>query len=220
MRTLIGFIITPLPWCIKKYIYKYFFHYKIGKSCKIGISFVCPLELEMEDGATIGHFNRIYHIQLLKMGKNSIISRGNTITGHIKNDNSYRHRPNRKSILIVGKESAITINHHLDCTDKIEIGDFTTIAGMNSQYMTHSINLVKSYQDCYPIKIGNYCFLGSNVVVLGNFVLPNYSVLAACSFSKQSFIDEFSLYGGIPAHKIKQLDKSYRYFSRENGFIR
>ena len=220
MKFLLALLVIPLPWWIKKYIYKYVFHYEIGNSCKIGFSFVYPQKLIMHDGAIIGHLNRIYHIHLLEMGKNSIMSRGNIVTGHVKKDKSYNLRPLRRSELIIGDESSITIGHHLDCTDRIKIGNFTTLAGLNSQYMTHSINFKGGYQDCQPIKIGNYCFVGTNVVVLGNFILPDYSILAASSFSKESFSESYCLYGGVPAHKIKKVSAEWVYFKRNKGFIK
>jgi hypothetical protein len=48
--------------------------------------------------------------------------------------------------------------HLLDCTDRIEIGRLSTIAGYRSIIITHGIDYVNSRQICRPIKIGDFCY--------------------------------------------------------------
>ncbi len=63
----------------------------------------------MEKGAAIGHLNVAVNLDKMVLGKNSIISRGNWITGFPTGTKSrhFANETDRKSELIIGKESAI-----------------------------------------------------------------------------------------------------------------
>lgn len=54
-----------------------------------------------------------------------------------------------------------------------------TMAGCNSQFLTHSIDIYFNRQGSKPIIIGNYCFISTRVTILGGSSLPDKSVLAA-----------------------------------------
>ena len=155
------------------------------------------------------------------MKKNSCISQRNWITGFPINTNSkhFSHDPNRKSELIIGQDSAITKCHHIDFTNSIIIGKFTTIAGYSSQFLTHSIDINEGRQDSKPITIGDYCFVSTRVIILGGSKLPSYSVLGAGAVLNKSFDQEWNLYAGIPAKATKELSKNAKYFNRKEGFI-
>src|SRR3712207_7972137 len=47
---------------------------------------------------------------------------------------------------------------------------YTTL--FRSQFLTHSIDLLENVQRSRPIKIGKFCFVGTNSVILGGSVLP------------------------------------------------
>src|SRR3546814_16448276 len=68
--------------------------------------------------------------------------------------------PNRKSALIMHEHSGITRKHLLDCSDTIEIGKFSLVAGWRSQILTHSPDFEKNCQMCLPTVIGSYYFIG------------------------------------------------------------
>ena len=70
-----------------------------------------------------------------------------------------------------------------------------------------------------PIRIGDYCFVGTNSVILGGSNLPDYSVLGAKSLLNKKCEVPYSLYAGVPALTIKDLDKNAKYFQRIDGFI-
>ena len=175
----------------------------------------------MDEGAKIGHLNVAIHLDKISMGKNSIISRGNWITGFPLETNApfFKHDNTRKSELIVGQEAAITKNHHIDCTDSIHIGDFVTIAGYRSQFLTHSIDVYQSRQDSHPIVIGDYCFVSTSVIVLGGAVLPDYCVLAAGAVLNKAYDEKWTLYVGVPARPKQSIPRDAKYFSRVKGFV-
>ena len=210
-----------MPWSARRILLIKIFKYKLHTNSKIGLSFVFPDYLEMGEGAVIGNFTIAINIEKLVVGENSTIGRNNWITGFPKSSKSkhFSHQEDRKPELIIGKHSSITKNHHIDCTNSIIIGDFVTIAGYNSQLLTHSINVFENRQDSNPIKIGDYSFVGTNVVILGGAKLPSYSVLGAKSLLNKDFSEEWMLYAGVPAKAVKSISKDAKYFSRKEGFV-
>lgn len=214
-------ITVLLPWPLKRFILVRFFKYEIHPSAKIGLSWIYPKKLIMCADSQIGHFNVAVHLDLVSIGKQSSMARANWITGFPTNTNSkhFSHQHDRKSYLIIGEHSAITKNHHIDCTNLIKIGSFVTIAGYSSQLLTHSINIELNIQDSKPIIIGDYCFVGTASTILGGAILPSYCVLGANSLLTKSFSLSYRLYGGNPAKEIKELPKESKYFNREVGFV-
>lgn len=210
-----------MPWKIRRLMLQKFFGFEIHKTARIGLAWVFPKKLVMLSNTKIDHFTIAVNLDLINMKDNSSIGRSNWITGFPTNTDSphFKHQKDRKAALYLGESSAITKNHHMDCTHTIEIGKFSTIAGYNSQFLTHSINVFENRQDSAPITIGEYTFIGTNSVVLGGANLPTHSVLGAKSLLNKSFNDPWKLYAGVPAKSISDLPKTAKYFSRESGFV-
>lgn len=210
-----------MPWRIKRFMLIQFFKYEIHPSARIGLSWIYPKKLIMSSNSSIGHFNVAVHLEILKIEQHSTIVRGNWITGFPSNSNSlhFSHQPDRISQLLIGEHSAITKNHHIDCTNTVQIGSFVTIAGYASQFLSHSINIELNIQDSRPITIGDYCFVGTASTILGGANLPSYSVLGANSLLNKAFTVPYRLYGGNPSKEIKELSKDFKYFTREIGFV-
>mgnify|MGYP000131553782 FL=1 len=118
----------------------------------------------------------------------------------------------------IGKNTSITSRHYFDCNGGIYIGDYCTIAGFETAFMTHSIDLKNNRQDTSPIRIGNYAFVGARCTILKGAILPDYSVLGACSLLNKQY-NTPGLYAGNPAKYIKSLE-NYKYFEREYGFVK
>lgn len=210
-----------LPWSLRRIFLNRIFKFNIHPSAKINLSWIFPKMLIMQEGSIIDHFNIAIHLDEIKMEKNSFIGRGNWITGFstYKKSNHFIHQASRKSSLFLDESASVTKNHHFDCTSPITIGRFTTIAGYNSQLLTHSIDLIENRQDSHPISIGDFVFVGTNVVILGDATLPSYSVLGAKSLLNKSFVQPYTLYGGVPAKPLKVIQESAKYFNRTEGFI-
>jgi acetyltransferase-like isoleucine patch superfamily enzyme len=175
----------------------------------------------MSEYARIGHLVTAIHLDQISMCAFSFIERGCWVTGFPSYPASklFCHQIEIKLKLSIGMHSAIIKNHHLDCTSPVEIGEFTIIAGYQSQLLTHSIDIKNNRQNSNPIKIGDYCFIGTDVVILGGDVLPSYCVLGAKSLLNKAFSEEWSLYAGVPAIRKSHINSSDNYFSREVGFV-
>lgn len=210
-----------LPWPLRRRALNSWFKFDIHPTARIGLSWIFPGKLVMKANTRIDHFCVAIHLDLIFLSENSTIGRGNWITGLSAKDKSvfFKHQGNRKAELIIGESTGITKNHHFDCTNTITIGRFSTIAGYSSQLLTHSIDLYENRQHSSPIAIGDYTFVGTNVVILGGAELPSYSVLAAKSLLNKSYIEEYKIYGGVPAKPISDISKDAGYFKRTNGFV-
>jgi len=221
MSSLFKLITCLLPWPIKRYVLNHVFGYDIHPLARIGLAWVYPQKLVMAAHSRIDHFTVAIHLDLVHLGAYASIGRSNWITGFPTATDSphFRHQADRQPQLTLGESAAITKNHHLDCTHTIAVGPYTTIAGYQSQLLTHSINVMDNRQDSHPIRIGAYCFVGTNVVVLGGAVLPDHSVLGAKSLLNKAYQQEWTLYGGVPAQPLKEIGREAQYFSRASGYV-
>lgn len=221
MRKLLNILVMFMPWRIKRLLLVKFYGYELHPKAHIGLSYVFPKHLVMEEGAHIGSLSVAIHLDYMRMGRNASVGRSNWITGFPTGTNSphFAWQKDRKSELVVGAESAITKNHHIDCTNSVKIGDYVTIAGYASQFLTHSIDVYEGRQGSKPIEIGDYCFVSTRVTVLGGATLPSHSVLAAGAVLQKSFDEEWTLYGGVPAKPIKSLPHDAKYLIREKGYV-
>jgi acetyltransferase-like isoleucine patch superfamily enzyme len=175
----------------------------------------------MSSKSRIDHFSVVVNLDLLIMGKNSSIGRNNWITGFPTGTSSphFAYQPERQAELHIGDHAAITKHHHIDCTNKVTIGPYTTIAGYQSQLLSHSIDHQRNRQHSEPITIGAYCFVGTSCVILGGAVLPDHCVLGALSLLNKPYIETWSLYAGQPAQRRKAIPTDAAYFSRSQGFV-
>ena len=210
-----------LPWYLRRMVLNKWFDYEIHSSARIGLAWVFPDKLIMEAGSKIDHLTVAIHLDKIDMRENSSIGRSNWITGFssLTAGRHFSHQPERTSVLILGRHSAITKHHHIDCTNIIRIGDFVTVAGYQSQLLTHSIDVFKNRQDSHPITIGDYTFIGTNTVILGGARLPDFCVLGAKSLLNKPYDEEWKVYAGVPAKPISDIPKNAEYFKRKEGFV-
>ncbi|MFI3302529.1 MAG: acyltransferase [Rikenellaceae bacterium] len=216
MKKIINILVVLLPWFIKRRVLNYFYKYDIHPSARIGLSYIFPDKLKMESGSRIGHLNVAIHLHYIEMGEDATISQQNWITGFpIDGKGFFEEYPNRTPQLLMGKDSAITKRHLVDCTDSVSIGEYTSIGGYASQILSHSTSLEHNRQGCAPIHIGHHCFVGTRSVILPGSALPSQSVLGAGALLNKRFTESFVLYGGVPAKKIDTMRRDLIFFHRE-----
>lgn len=221
IRFIIQLIAFLLPWSARRYLLSNWLNFRIDRSARIGYSIILADRVILEANAKIGHLTMCKNIDSLWIGDNSSIGSLNFITGFNSRSGEYSHVLNRESFLYLGRHSAITSRHFLDCNGGVTIGDFTTLAGIRSTILSHSIDIYLNRQDVKPINIGNYCFIGSGVLILGGTTIRNYSVVAAGAVVNRTIDEEYILIGGVPGVKIKDLkDSPVSYFTREKGFVK
>ena len=209
-----------LPWGLRRSFLEKQFGYQIHPTARIGLSWINPTRLIMEENTRINHLTLCKGLDLLHLKPNSMIGRGNWITGfRVGPSPHFADEADRRPQLIVGEHGAITHRHFIDCTNSITIGKFSTLAGLSSQIMTHSLNIERNRQTSQPVRIGDYCFVGTNCVLLGGSVLPDFCVVGAKSLLNKAFTESYQLYGGVPARPIEKLSPDCKYFTRTEGFV-
>ena len=205
---------------MRRWLLMHFWHYDIAKNASIGFSWVYPQSLTMKEGARIGSLTVAKGLETIAMGPFSRIGNLNWITGFpLRDKRHFAHCQHRAPQLVLKEHAALTNRHLIDCTDTVMIGAFATVAGFRSHILTHSIDLEACRQDCKPVSIGDYCFVGTACVVLGGAILPDHSILAAASLLNKPLINTYRLYGGVPVREIGEVAQGMAYFSRETGFI-
>ena len=209
-----------LPWPLRRWVLSTVFGYRLDRTSHIGVAWIFPKELVMQPHSRIGHFTVCKGLELLHMGSHASIGRANWITGYPSGSSQhFVHQPERLPCLIMGDHTSITHRHLIDCTNSVSIGSFTTVAGFRSQILTHSIDLENNRQSSAPITIGDYCFIGTDCVLLGGSSLPDRSVLGAKSLLNKQYECKSWLYAGTPARPVKELERELAYFARSVGRV-
>ncbi|ACL73178.1 conserved hypothetical protein [Thioalkalivibrio sulfidiphilus HL-EbGr7] len=210
-----------LPWSMRRRALSIAFGYQIDPSARISrMAFVMPRKLILKRGARIGPLTVAVNLDLLEMGTGSTIGRGNWITGFSGESSAhFSHRHERNSRLLLGDESSITKSHLIDCTDSVIIGSYTTIAGYDSQILTHGIDYIENRQDCGPVTIGSYCLVGSGVIIVPKASLADFCIVGAGAVLVGENNKSWALYAGAPAECKKVISKDSRYFSRSRGHV-
>jgi acetyltransferase-like isoleucine patch superfamily enzyme len=220
LKNLAMLVSMLLPWPARRRLLERLFGYSIHTTSRIGLAWICPRHLIMEENSRIGHLTACKNIDLLHLGAHAIIGQLNWITGFPSGSSRhFSHQPDRHPELILGPHAGISSRHLIDCTARVRIGAFATVAGFRSQLVTHSIDLQAGRQSSEPIEIGEYCFVGTNSVILGGSSLPDHSVLGAKSLLNKKWEAPFWLYGGVPAKPLKELPHEIGYFLRKEGFV-
>jgi acetyltransferase-like isoleucine patch superfamily enzyme len=161
----------------------------------------------MEKFARIASFSICKPIDRLHIGEDSALGKMIFITGiPTRNKRHFQHVVDRKCELVIGQRVGIPPRKFIDCCGGVYIGDYTIIAGLWTQILTHGIDIYHSRQDAKPVKIGKYCFVGTGCTILAGAALPDYSVLGGGAVLNKAYYEGGWLYAGNPAQPKKRLD--------------
>jgi acetyltransferase-like isoleucine patch superfamily enzyme len=208
-------LVALMPSFLKRFCYRWFFGYRIGKGVRIGLSLIDARECEIAEGTTIGHLNVIINVGNLRMGDHVRIGHLNIIRGgdevnlgryaEIIRLNEINSIPDPIVVnrtdprFMLGEGSIVTTNHKIDFTDKVEIGRRSIIGGRNSSLWTHNRQATK------PIKIGSLAYIGSEIRMAPGSAVPSYCVVGMGSVITAKHAEEKCLIAGVPAKVVKQL---------------
>jgi len=216
---LLKVLLIVLPWPLRRRLLKLFFGYELHPTSRIGRSWIYPKQLILREYARIGDLTLAKGLDRLELGVHSSIGNLNWIVAHPSGGVHFRHVKDRSPSLILGDHASITSHHFIDCASRITIGDFSTVAGVHSQFFTHNLDVENGRQDTRPIEIGSYCLVATGTVILAGSVLPDNSVLAAMSLLNKRHSETHRLYAGVPARQVKVLRADAPYFTRTRGFV-
>ena len=215
-------LIALLPSFLKRFCYRHFYGYKIGKRVRIGFSIIDARECVIEDDVSIGHLNVVIGVRKLTIGDHARIGHLNILRGgdeirlgryiEILRMNEINSIPDPLVVnpveprFLLGDGSIITTGHKIDFTDKVEIGRRTILGGRNSSLWTHN------RQRTLPIKIGSFAYVGSEIRIAPGGAIPSRCIVGIGAVITKPISEELQLIGGVPAKPIKPL-------SREDQFL-
>ena len=159
-----------LPSRLKGRLGRWLLGWDVHPTAYIGRSMIRVEHLAMGPGASIGPLNVIRDLEELRLGEGRSIASRNWITGFPRAtdhaSDAFPHSPNRRPCLILGRYAMITVAHDIDCSDRVEIGDYSSLAGFRCTVLTHSLNLVRDRFVTAPVEIGAHAAVMSGSTLL------------------------------------------------------
>jgi acetyltransferase-like isoleucine patch superfamily enzyme len=208
-------VVAFLPSAIKRPVYRALFNYRVGPRVRIGLTVLDARDVELAEGARIGHFNLITRVGRLELGRFARVGLLNIIRGgdrvvlrsyaDVMRLNVLNAIPDHDcttdahSVLEVGAGAVITSGHRIDFTDRVRLGKNVIIGGRNSSLWTHN------RQETAPIDIGDFCYLGSEVRLAPGAKLPNECILGIGAVLTGEIQQPRSLVVGVPAKVVRPL---------------
>jgi carbonic anhydrase/acetyltransferase-like protein (isoleucine patch superfamily) len=226
LRLAVLALIAPLPSLLKRPLYRLCFGYRIGQGVRIGLVLLDAQRVDMGAGTRIGHLNLVLRVAELVTGREVRIGPLNIIRGGervslgdystVMRLNVLNAIPDHDctthpiSILEIGPGAVIVSGHRIDFTDRVTIGRNVIVGGRSSSLWTHT------RQETAPIRIGDYCYLGSEVRLAPGAALPERCILALGSVLVDAITTPAYLIGGVPAKPLRALtEKDLALISRK-----
>jgi carbonic anhydrase/acetyltransferase-like protein (isoleucine patch superfamily) len=211
-----------LPARLKAYLGRKLLGWDIHPTAYVGRSIVLVGHLSMGPGASIGPLNVIKDLEELRLAEGASIASRNWITGFPRNADPaadpFPHSPDRRPSLIMGRYAMITMAHEIDCSDRVQIGDFSSLAGFRCTILTHSLNLVRDRFVTGPVEIGAHAAVMSGSTLLSGTRVPPRSIVSAGSVVNTPLTEELTFYSGNPAEAVRSLPETIGFFHRgEDG---
>jgi acetyltransferase-like isoleucine patch superfamily enzyme len=207
-----------LPSRLKLHLGRWLLGWDVDPSAYIGRSVVLVGHLSMGPGASIGPLNVIKDLEELRLAEGASIGTRNWIAGFPRAsktaDDPFPHSPNRRPVLTMGRYAMITAAHEIDCSDRVEIGDYSALAGVRSTVLTHSLNLVRDRFATGPVVIGHHAAIMTGATLLNGVRIPSRCVISANAVVNTPLSEELTFYGGNPAEALRSLPDSLGYFHR------
>lgn len=217
MRLVWAFLMVVLPASVKRRLVVRFLGWDIDPTAYLGRSVVLVKHVSMGPGASIGPMNVIRDLEELRLGPGASIASRNWVTGWPLTTDVYRHSPDRDPSLVLGEGAMITVGHEIDCSDRVELGDYASLAGFRSQILTHSLDLVRDHFVTGPVVIGDRTAVMSGCMLLSGTTVPARTIVSAGSVVNTKLGEELTFYRGNPAEPVRSLPASLRFFRRGLG---
>jgi acetyltransferase-like isoleucine patch superfamily enzyme len=218
MRVLMTVLLAPMPQRPKRFAMGKLLGASIDRTAKIGFSIVDSDRLDMGPGSRIGHFTVLRGLRHAYLGPGATVGNFNWITA-APVFQSRSAGTDDDGCFSLGRESAVTSRHYVDCSGGVTIGEYTTMAGVRSTILSHQIDLSVGVQSTKTTCVGDYCFLSSNVCLTPGASIPDRSAVAMGAVVVGNLKETGALYGGVPARVLRSNIDSGRYFRRARGFV-
>ena len=98
------------------------------------------------------------------------------------------------------------VGQYIQSINGIEIGEYVRMGpGVKLISADHDLNDYEKHVPASPIKIGDFCWLGANSVLLPGVQLGKHVVVAAGAVVTRSFEEDDIVLAGVPANIVKKL---------------
>ncbi|HEY1653201.1 MAG TPA: hypothetical protein VGG09_15050 [Acidimicrobiales bacterium] len=206
MKKIIALLMLILPAKHRALVARKVLGWDIDPTAYIGRSLIMARHVTMGPESMIGPYNMIWGLDELRLGKGAAIGSRNWIQTHplarqIVAAQGQKHEPS----LIMGDWAKITVGHEIDCTDLVEIGDWSGLVGYRCQILTHSLDLVRNVQVTGPVIIGENSGVMSGCVLLSGTRVPARCIVSAGSVVTTKLTKEQTFYRGNPADAVREL---------------
>ena len=213
VRSVLVTIVATLPASRVKNSLLRTLGWTIGDDVRVGPCLVSNVGVvDIGDGAIIGAFNVVRDLAELTIGEHAQLGHWNWVTC----SRAFREGGSGCRFYL-GRHSAITSRHYIDCSGGIRVGAYTTIAGERSTLITHGISWKTCAQTSSPIEIGDYCLLSSNVQVTPGTVVGS-RIVAGMGATLAGKLVEPGLYVQSRAILVKT-GLTGEYFHRKEGHV-
>ncbi|HYF47136.1 MAG TPA: hypothetical protein VD926_13055 [Acidimicrobiales bacterium] len=218
LHAAVAAIAAVLPWPLKRAVYRYALGYDMHPGARVGLSLITVRRFVLAEGARVGHLNLIRNLDEVRLEEHAAIGNLNWINAVPAGaPDRLTHAPERQPTLLVRRHGTITYGHFLDCSDRVEIGEFAIIGGFRCQILSHSVDLDVGNVLCAPVRLGDYSFVATACVVLPGAELSHHAVVGAASLLRRMDTEPYSLYSGVPAQFVKRVPEDWSYFTRTTG---
>lgn len=174
----------------------------LGINCKVCDDVSIGGSVKLADNVSVGKDTIIENIEV---DNDSMIDGRVICTGH----------GNGK--IILGQNSYIGINNILDWSNNITIGNFVHIAGPSTGLWTHSSALMclnsipimiknEEFRPTAPIVVEDNVYIGGNCTIYPGITIRHHSIIAPNSAVTKN-VEPYTMVGGVPAKKIKDIQK-------------
>ena len=218
MRILLTVAIAPMPQGLKRLVMVRLLGARIHRSATIGLSIVDSDALDMGPGSRIGHFTVFRGLRQIRLGTGAHVGNFNWITASLMFQ-SQASESSEHGCFTLNRESAVTSRHYVDCSGGVSIGEYTTVAGVRSTILSHQIDLAEGVQTSKATRVGDFCFVSSNVCLTPGSSVPDRSVVAMGAVVVGDLAPAGALYGGVPARVLRSSVDTDKYFRRTRGFV-
>lgn len=209
--------VALLPKAMKRYAYRWFFGYRIGREVRIGIALLDCARLTIDDDTTIGHGTAFVRCGDVRIGKHVSVGPLNLFRGgdrieladyaqvirfNVINsipDNDCTNQPD--SSFYLGYGSVVTAEHRIDFTDRVTIGRHSIFGGRNSSIWTHN------RREGLAVEIGNYCYVGSEIRMAPGARIPDCSIVGMGAVVTRPITESYSMIAGVPAKRRRALNQ-------------
>jgi acetyltransferase-like isoleucine patch superfamily enzyme len=214
MRAAFALLVALAPRRMRRHLGKWLLGWDVHPTAHIGRSLVLARKVSLGPQASIGSFNMIRGLAELRMDVGASIATRNWIACPPSAGALFTHVKDRHPALIMGKWSMITVNHEIDCSDRVELADQARIAGFGTQILTHSLDLVRDRWSVAPVELGEQAVVMSGCILQNGTSVPRRGIISTGSVVNTRLSTEQTFYRGNPAKPVRPLPDTLRYWYR------